>query len=70
MWGANYDGQLGRGTYLQILIIDILGFNQNYYTFTFMLLMKIVMCSIFGGIQLIHRKCFDMSTPSTPTGYG
>ena len=37
---------LGR-THLQTLIIYKLGFNQNYYTFTLMLLIKIVLCSKF-----------------------
>ena len=37
----------GRGCHLQTLIIYKLGFNQNYFTFTQMLLIKIVLCSRF-----------------------
>ena len=32
---------------MQTLIIYKLGFNQNYYTFTLILLIQIVMCSKF-----------------------
>ena len=35
------------GLHLQILIICKLGFNQNYFTFTLILLMKIVLCNDF-----------------------
>jgi hypothetical protein len=37
-----------------------LGFNQNYYTFTLMLLIKIVLCSEFPWTRFINHKCFDM----------
>jgi len=36
-----------RRAHLQTLRIYKLGFNQNYYTFTLILLIKIVLCSIF-----------------------
>ena len=32
---------------LQTLVMDKRGFNQNYYTFTLILLTQIVMCSNF-----------------------
>ena len=35
------------GFHLETLIIYKLGFNQNYYTFTSILLIKIVLCSNF-----------------------
>jgi len=34
-------------SHMQTPIIYKLGFNQNYYTFTLMLLIKIVLCSKF-----------------------
>ena len=34
-------------SHMQTHTIYKLGFNQNYYTFTFLLLIKIVMCSKF-----------------------
>ena len=48
------DGVLGRarlgradGFHVETLIIYKLGFNQNYYTFALILLIKIVLCSKF-----------------------
>jgi hypothetical protein len=35
----------GSGFHMQTLIIYKLGFNQNYYTISLTLLIKIVMCS-------------------------
>ena len=35
------------GFHLETLIIYKLGFNQNYYTFAFILLITIVLCSQF-----------------------
>ena len=49
-----------RGFHLQTLIIYKLGCNQNCYTFTLILLMKIVMCSKFPCTKFINYKCFDM----------
>ena len=44
-------GLENRGVYqeshMQTLIIDKLGFNQIYHTFTLILLIKIVLCSKF-----------------------
>ena len=34
-------------THVETLMIYKLGFNQNYYTFTLILLIKIVLCSKF-----------------------
>jgi len=36
-----------RTSHVKTLIIHKLGFNQNCYTFTFILLIKIVLCSKF-----------------------
>ena len=47
-------------TNLQTLIIYKLGVNQNYYTFTLILLIKIVLCSEFPRTNFIDDKCFDM----------
>jgi len=38
----------GRGFRMQTLVIYKLGFNQNYYTFTLILLLKIVLRSRFS----------------------
>ena len=38
----------GAGSHLQTLIVCKLGFNQNFCTFTLIVLMKIVMCSEFA----------------------
>ena len=37
-----------------------LGFNQNYYTFTSILLTQIVMCSEFISIEFIDYECLVM----------
>ena len=43
-----YPPQVERGRlHMQTLVIYKLGFNQNYYTFTSILLIKIVLCSKF-----------------------
>jgi len=46
-WWAAAGARRGWGA-VQTLIIHKLGFNQNYYTFTLILLIKIVMCSKFS----------------------
>ena len=48
---------------MQTLMTCKLGFNQNNYTFSLMLLIKIVLCSDFlwtKFINLINIKCFEM----------
>ena len=45
VWKMRADAAAGRRTHLQALIIYKLGFNQNYHTFTLVLLMKIDLCS-------------------------
>ena len=40
-------GTVEPRSHKQLLIIDKLGFKQNYYTFTLILLMSIVMCGKF-----------------------
>ena len=49
-------------SHMQTLIIYKLGFNQNYYTFTLMLLIKIVLCIKFPWINFIKYKCFEMKS--------
>ena len=39
-----------------------LGFNKNYYTFTSILLINIVLSSKFPCTKLIDYECFEMST--------
>jgi len=42
------------------------GFNQDYYTFTQISLIRIVLCSEFHQTKIIDDKCFGMkSTPRT-----
>ena len=45
----------GRESHMQTLIIYKLGFNQNYYTLTLILLMKIVLRS---KLPLLRRTSF------------
>ena len=49
-------------SHMQTLIIYKLGFNQNYYTFTLILLIKIVLCSKFPSTKFINYKCFEMKS--------
>ena len=37
-----------------------LGFNHNYYTFTLLLLINVVLCGKFPWTKSISYKCFDM----------
>jgi len=46
--------------HVETLIIHKLGFNQNYYTFALILLIKIVLCSKFPGTKFINYKLFEM----------
>ena len=51
---------------MQTLIINQIGFNRNYYTFTWRLLMKIVLCSNFPWTKFMNYKCFELKlTPAT-----
>jgi len=45
---------------MQILIIHKLGFNQNQYTFSLILLIKIVLCSRFRLTKVTDYKCFHL----------
>ena len=68
--GAQVGGAHGRAAWradrcrlqfhVETLIIYNLGFNQNYYTFVLILLIKIVLCSKFPWTKFINNKCFDM----------
>jgi hypothetical protein len=49
-----------RGVEMQTLMIYKLGFNQNHYTFTLILLIKIVLSSKFIWTKFIIYKCFGM----------
>ena len=48
------------GSHLQISIIYKLGFNQNYFTFTLILLTQILSCGRFPWTEFINYKCFDI----------
>ena len=48
------------GYHLQTLTIHKLGCNQNYYTFTLISLIKIVMLGKFPGTEFINYKCLQM----------
>ena len=50
------------GSHMQTLMIDKLGFEQNYYTSTLILLIKIVLCSKFPWTEFMNYKCFDMNS--------
>jgi hypothetical protein len=45
---------------MQTLVIHILGFNHNVYTFSSILLINIVLCGEFPWTKFINHKCFDM----------
>ena len=42
--------------HIQTLVIYKLGFNQNYLTFAFELLSKIVLCSKFSWTKLVNHE--------------
>ena len=50
--------------HVQTLIIHKLGFNQNFFTFTLILLIKIFLCSKFPGTKFIDLKCFELKLHS------
>jgi hypothetical protein len=56
------DAAAGRRTHFQTLRTYKLGINQNHYTFTLVLLIKIDLCSELPWTKFISYKCFDMST--------
>jgi len=45
---------------MQILVIYQLGFDEECYTFTLILLIKIFLRSEFLWTQFINLKCFEM----------
>ena len=49
-------------SYMQTLIVFKIGINQNYYTFTLILLMHIVLCGQFPWTEFINHKCFEMKS--------
>jgi len=53
---------------MQTLTIYKLGFNQDYYTFTFISLIKIVLCSKFPLTKFIYH--FDMRLGLVARGDG
>ena len=59
---------------MKTVIIYKLGFNANYYSFTLILPIKIVMCSKFLCTKFISYNCFgmrlDQSAFSIPRGAG
>ena len=52
---------------MQTLMIYKLGFNQNYYTFTFLLLTKIVLCGEFPCTKFLNYKCFGVRSSNNVT---
>ena len=46
--------------HLQTPIIYRLGFDQNYYKLTLILLVKIVLCGKFPWTGFMNYKCFEM----------
>ena len=48
-------------SHLQTLVIYKVGFNQNNYTFTSILLIEIVLCRTFSWAKFINHKCFHMN---------
>ena len=46
--------------HLETLTIHTLGFNQNDYTFSLILLIKIILRSKFPETKFINCKCFDI----------
>jgi len=60
-WNSSHaSGNLICRFYTQTLIFYKLGFNQNYHTFTLMLLVKTVLCSKFPWTKFINYKCFEV----------
>ena len=51
--------------HMQTIILHKLGFNQNYYTVTSMLI-NIVLCGKFPWTKFTNYKCFDMKAPLMP----
>ena len=47
-------------SHMQTLMISRLGFNQNYYTFTLILLTTIVMCSQIPRTEFVDDRRFEM----------
>ena len=60
MYGVADAAFLVWGFHQQTLIIHELGFNQNFYTFTVIVLIKIVMFSKLPSTKFINYKSFDM----------
>ena len=52
--------------HLQPLMIDILGFNEEYYMFTLILLTKIVLRSICFWPTFTNYTCFVMNSGANP----
>ena len=61
-----FRSKYARRSHLQTLKIYTLGFNQNHYTFTSVLLMKIVLRGTFYGTKLKNCKCLCMSSLRRP----
>ena len=53
-------GSFHFGSHMQTLLIYELGFNQDSFTSTFILLRKKVKCSRFPWAKFTNCKCFDM----------
>ena len=56
----NFGAQVPPRSHLQTLMHYKLGFNQNFYTFTMISLIKIVLRSKFPWSKFMNYQCFDM----------
>ena len=48
------------GVHVETLVIHDLGFSQNYYTFTLILLVKMILCRKFHWTKFNNFMCFHM----------
>ena len=56
----NHCTRHARKFHVETLVLCELGFNQNYYTFVLISLIKIVLCSKIHSTKFIHYKCFHI----------
>ena len=57
-----------RQSHVKTVIIYKLGFNQYYYTFTSILLIRILLCSKFSWTKFINYKCFGIKSCAAAGG--
>ena len=54
--------------HMQTIIIYKLGFDQDYFTFTLILVINIVPCSEFPWTDFMNYNCFQSRSPRDPFG--